>query len=1825
MSDGLEVAIVGMTCRFPGAGDYTQFWRNLCAGTESISHFSTEELAAAGIPEHMLADPGYVRAQGVLAGSDEFDAEFFGISPKEAEIMDPQQRILLECAWEALEDAGHDPARVAGRIGVYAGSYYNTYLPGLPAADGPAELFTRNIANEKDYLAARIAYKLDLTGPAVTVQTACSTSLVAVHLACQALLTGECDLALAGGATVRAQQVTGYQVQPGGIFSSDGHCRAFDAAAEGTVPGNGAGIVVLKRLADALADRDFVWAVIRGSATGNDGADRAGFTAPGVSGQTRVVSAALAMAAVDPATVGYVETHGSATPLGDPVEIEALNRAFGGSGTSSCAIGSVKTNIGHTHAAAGIAGLIKTTLAVRHGLIPPSLHFTEANPEIDFSGTPFFVNTGLREWPSNGHPRRAGVSSLGMGGTGAHVVLEQPPAAPESRSTAVQLVPVSAGTEQGLESATDRVAEHLAGQPDLDLGDVGHTLRTGRRAFAHRRVVVAADPTEAARALAARDPHKVFTATPDPGRRSIAFMFPGLGEQRPGVGRQLYRTQPAFREAVDQCADLLHPLLGTDIRQILYPEGGTEGGQGKADLRRMLGRTADRPSLLDRTEYAQPAVFVTEYALAQLWSSLGVRPDAMIGYSIGEYVAACLSGVLSLEDALLLVTRRAKLIADLPAGKMLSVPMSEAEVTPLLRPDVSVAAVNGPRLCVVAGPGDGIAELSEQLAARGVAARLVPASHAFHSTMMDAAVDPLVRLLASVQLNPPAIPYISNVSGTWITGQHATDPRYWGRHLRQPVRFADGVTELWRDPDRLLLELGPGQSLCSLALQLLPRDGGTGPAIRALASLPGELLPEPEERFFLATVGKLWLSGVDIDWTTMAAGRSHRRVPLPTYPFQRRRHWVDQVRATEHQPSLAKKTDLAEWFHTPAWAPLPPHPRRPAEPPETCEHWLIFVDGGGTGRALAARLVASGHRVTTIVAAEPGADPRPCPIGTDGYSMPPAGDYHALLRELRDSGRYPDRIVHLWTVGISDDEAVLARGFFALLALSQALGRGKDPVQLAVVSEAMQMVTGAEQGSASQAAMLGPCRVLPLEHPHITCRSIDITVPEDPDVGARELLAELLAPAADALVALRGKRRWHQVFQPVSLAPATPVTSGRNYVITGGLGGVGLAVARHLARTEQAGLALVGRSALPHREEWAGWLERHPPGDETSARIRAIQEIEAQGRPVLVLTAEMTDPEQVRSAVARARTELGPVHGIVHAAGVAGGGLVQLKDPRSAERVLAPKVHGAKVLAEIARESDIATVVLCSSILAITGAVGQVDYVAANAVLDAVAQHTSAGGGPEIVSVNWDAWQEVGMAHRHNAGGKVGPVDHPLLDACIRDTGSDAVYSATFSADSSWLVDEHRMLGNAVVPGTGHLELIRAAYTHLIGDGPVELSEVRFYTPVVIAEGPRELRIVLDRTAVPLRVTVVSRYPEDDEDGRPRWQVHAAGRVCPAEPGGHERHDLAETIRRGALTDVGRPVHTGPMGLGPRSRCLRRVWRGEREALAELELPERFGADLDQLGLHPSLLDLAAGFVGMYLAEEFRIPISYGRLRCHRPLPRRVYSLQRMREADWVGKETSVADIVLLDEDGREVVQIEDFVLKRVPDLHDTLDRARDGRGKEIAFFDYPESSAAPAPAGEGLLGAHLATGIRPEEGVEALRRVLASGIEPQIVVTPKDLSSVRADIANTRLDPDARISTHRSPHPRPKVLTPYRAPSDELERELAELWQDLLGVGQVGADDLFFELGGHSLLGLELVSRLNRKLGLDVSLGQLFEARTVAELARLLRPMIVTGSQGSA
>ncbi|HSR69774.1 MAG TPA: amino acid adenylation domain-containing protein, partial [Acidobacteriota bacterium] len=1350
-TDGEGIAIVGMACRLPGARNLEEFWANLRDGVESIAFFPDDVLRAGGVPDELLNDPDYVKAGTILSDADRFDASFFGYNPREAAMMDPQQRVFLECCWNALENAGYGPGYRETSVGVFGGcaaSTYPAYLSAGRASSDAVDRYQWSIGNDKDFLTTRVSYKLGLKGPSLTVQTACSSSLVAIHLACQNLMEGNCRLALAGGVSISFPQHTGYLYRDRMIRSPDGHCRAFDADARGTVFGNGCGVVVLKPLRQAIADGDTIRAVVRAAAINNDGAVKVGYTAPSVEGQVRVIKAALQRAGIGAETVTYVEAHGTGTEIGDPIELQALDQVFSSytPRKNFCAIGSVKTNIGHLDAAAGVAGVIKTVLALQHRTLPPSLHYKRPNPRIDFTRSAFFVNAEGREWASDGSPLRAGVSSFGVGGTNAHLILEQAPEAkPSDPADSHQVLVLSAGDESALQRSSRNLGAFLKANPQLNLADVAHTLQVGRRPLKHRRALVCRDISEAADLLESADSAQLLEAEQSEDERACAFLFPGQGSQYVEMGRGLYQEYHRFKDCLDSCCQHLEKHLDLDLRRLLFPD--PEGLE-----------TAEET--LTRTEYSQPALLVLEYALAEQWKAWGIRPSAMIGHSIGEYTAALLADVFSLEDALKLVAVRGRLIQRLPAGDMLAVAQSAQELKDRLGSELSLAACNAPGSCVVSGPAAAVNRLREELSESGVACRLLHTSHAFHSPMMDPMLEDFHKEVAKIDLRPPKIPFVSNLTGDWVKPEECTSPRYWVDHLRHTVRFSQGLQTLMSRGKPALLEVGPGNTLSALA--------GRSFGEAAVPSMGHPKDPRADAFHLAKALAQLWLRGVDVDWGRVKGPRRRQRIPLPTYPFSRQRHWMEEIPPSDASPTRlpSKVTDVSKWFYLPSWrraapAGLSACSRRRRELWKPGTHWLLLGDEDGLGEEVNRQLF---ERELKTVLVRPGDSYERSTANRFRIDPGSSDDYSRLFKELGEEGIQPQVALHLWSLTKGHDDSSpmdglqssLLLGFESLLGLVQGFRQCHPaaPLHIEVVCNGIKTVSGEEEIFPAKAAILGPCQVIPREHLSIDCRIVDIVWPPPDDEGRSRISGQLLEEWASdppaVPVALRGRHRWLECYQPVHLQarPQGGVTLHERglYLITGGLGGIGLIVARHLARSCQAKLALIGRSALPPRKEW----DRIAADDQSDPRlrdkVRQVRELESMGAQVMTFSADVSDPQVLKDAVNEAVGKLGPLQGVFHAAGVISPATIRQTDTGRARQVLKPKVAGTLALDQALLEHQPGFLILFSSLSSILPIAGQADYSAANSFLDAFAQSRSAAGGTPTVSINWDVWEDVRMA-----------------------------------------------------------------------------------------------------------------------------------------------------------------------------------------------------------------------------------------------------------------------------------------------------------------------------------------------------------------------------------------------------------------------------------------------------------------------------------------------
>ncbi|NES13761.1 MULTISPECIES: type I polyketide synthase [Micromonospora] len=1833
MSDAAEdpnqVAVIGMAGRFPGAADVEAFWANLVAGREGIVHLSDEELVGGGIDPELIARDNYVRAKGVLDDADLFDAGFFGFHPREAEVLDPQHRVFLECVWTALESAGYDPQTFAGRIGVFAGASLNSYLLfnllGNQRAVDAAGSYQTLISSDKDFLATRVSYKLNLTGPSMTVQTACSTSLTAVHLAVQSLLNGECDLALAGGVSVSVPLREGYLHEQGGILSPDGRCRAFDAEARGTVPGNGAGVVVLRRMADARAAGDPVDAVIRGTAVNNDGSTKVGYTAPSVDGQAQVIAEALAVAEVEPDSIGYVEAHGTGTALGDPIEVTALTRAYRKhtDRVGYCALGSVKSNVGHLDAAAGVTSLIKAVLAVKHGLIPATLHHTRANPELALPASPFYVNTELRPWPRQAAPRRAGVSSFGIGGSNVHVILEEAPAPPATPRQATgpaapRVLPLSARSAPALAEAAGRLAEHLAARPELDLDDVAYTLARRRRAFEHRTAVVGRDAAELVGALRrAADAGGGTLAGRD---APVAFLFPGQGAQYVGMARDLYRSEPVFAVELDRCAELFAAHLGEDLRTALFAADDDTGEAARA---------------LARTAVTQPVLFLVEYALARLWLSWGVRPAAMVGHSVGEYVAACLAGVFSLEDAVALVAARGRLVQSMPSGSMLAVFLPEAEVTGWLTDQLCLAAVNSTGLCVLAGPTPAVDGLARRLAAAGVAHRRLRTSHAFHSPGMDAAVAPFVEVVRQVALRPPAIPFLSNVTGAWITDEQATDPAYWGRHLRAPVRFADALDVLLADEELVLLEVGPGQTLRNFVRQ--HRAWHERRTVVGSVRHPDERRDDQE--YLLAGLGELWAAGVPVDWAAYEGDAPRRPVRLPTYAFQRRRYWIhpETGPARSARPAPAAGAD-APWLHVPGWRRLgPPLAAADATAPRE-PRWVLLGTELPFGAALAGRLAGA-----DVLRVDAGDELRE--TGERSWSLEPTSrdQYAGLLKSLEADGPRTIRLVHLWSLaaepGADLDTARIERarrvGLDSLLALAQAIGdvQPAGPVEIDVLTRGLFGVTGDEELQPENAPLLGATTVIPQEVPDVTCRVLDLTGADLAASGAASarpgavatVLARLAAPAPERELALRGRHWWVRDFEAIRPAgEGSRLRPGGVYLITGGLGGVGLALAEQIAGAVHAPvLGLLSRTAFPAEQDWTDWLAGHGEHDETSRRIRRLARLRERGARVIVLTADVTDRDALAGAVDRLRAAGGGgLHGVIHAAGLPSRGLIAVKSAQDVADVLAAKTVGTLHLDAVCDSDQLDFLLLCSSLTGLLGGPGQSDYCAANAFLDVFAQWRRASTGAPVTAVAWDTWRHTGMAaglvERLHGGTPL--TGHPLLHRLATTTDRSRTYATTLSTADSWIVDEHRIMGHGLVPGTTYLELVTAAVAEQAASRVVELHDVLFTLPVIVPDGvTRELYTTVEERDGQLRFSVQSRGDGDAA----RWQEHASGTVSFHERTPEPTRDLAELRRGCAVTEVIETedelkrrlkldlVEQGGrlrFSFGPRWRCLRRIEVGLRRLMVTLELAEEFADDLARYPLHPALLDVAGASARIRARDVFYLPFTYRSLRVFAPLTRVIHCHVEVAEAGDSG-ETLTVSMELLSPEGELLVRVVDFTIKRINDIDGLLEQV--DRGAVAA------AGPDPAEATAGTLH-RLSEGMTAAEATAAFDRLLTAPVLPeQVVVTGRDLARLRrlaASITPALLAGEVeQLAPPRGTHPRPDLDTPYVAPATDVERAVAAIWQDVLGLDRVGVHDDFFALGGHSLAAVQIGAKIRSRFGVELNLRGFFDSPTVAHTVAVL------------
>lgn len=1280
------IAIVGGACRFGDIEGLEAYWDAIEGGRELVDRLAVDGQASG--------ESAWVQAGGVLRNATGFDAELFSMSPREAELTDPQQRVFLETCWHALEHAGYDPGRFSGEIGVFAGSGINTYLPMVRAAQQSWTVspMAVDLGNEKDFLATRVSYKLGMTGPSVSVQTACSTSLVAVHLACQSLADYECDMALAGGCSIALERSQGYPYTADGILSPDGYCRPFDARAQGTVPSDGAAAVVLRRWDDALRDGDHVLAVIRGSAIRNDGRSKAGFSAPSVDGQVAAMRAAYQVAGVSPATVDFVEAHGTGTALGDPIELAALDEVLGeGRGDGGpCYVGAVKALLGHTDTVAGLAGMFAAVLSLKRAVLLPVHHFEQASPRLRLGPGRLCILRTAEPWHGRTHPRRAAVNSLGVGGTNAHVVMEEVPVAARSDGPAGwQVLPLSAATPDALMSTAPRLRDHLVAHPDISLGDVAYTLQMGRKPLRYRSAAIAKETPNLIRGLG--DAQLVANRLPvkasEPQR--IAFLLPGGGAQRVSMAEDLYRELSLFRQSFDALLEKLGPQLDAEL--LTWARHGL---------------TAEyAASWIERPPQALPALFAVEFSVSTTLLELGLQPYGMLGHSLGEYVAACVAGVMSPEDAFAIVCERGRLLGEITDGAMLSVPLAEDSLLPMLTSDVDLAAINSDEQCVLSGPATALGEIRDLLARQGIESTSLPLATAAHSRAVVPYLARFYRFLEGIELHAPRLPFISNGTGAWVEAEEVTTPRYWVRHLRETVRFQAGLrTLIGGDGPTVLLEVGPGTTLTSIAR----RSTGTAD-VEVLPVCGHRDDPRSTTEVFLTTIAKLWTNGAEINWPRLHAGRSVRRVPCPVYPFERRHFNVSAQAAAPPTPSAKQGVQVL----LPSWRRLSMLELGPNT--LTPRSWLI-VGEGDIGARIAHRLGSMGQSVSVVRATELTPD---------------------RLAALSGRDHVPVEVVSTVALAPAGGEADLYERYKANLSAAAALGSAVTHAELesltcTVLTNHVLEVTGADRVDPARAPYDALCSALRAE-----CRAHARLLDLDPLVSVEELVAQVVAPLLGThrppRAALRAGRWWIPEFAPSSFAGEVDLLPERPVVlITGGLGGIGSLLAEHLVRTRGAQLVLVSRNGAD--------------GPNHLARQQVVHRLVEAGGDVSVVRADVADPRQARRAVGVALERFGALHLVVHAAAVPFGTILEMRDEEVALASHAPKVVGLLALREALSSLPNVVLMLTSSMASANGAIGSFDYMSANGFLDKYAQSRKLLGESRVVSVAWDRWRGVGMA-----------------------------------------------------------------------------------------------------------------------------------------------------------------------------------------------------------------------------------------------------------------------------------------------------------------------------------------------------------------------------------------------------------------------------------------------------------------------------------------------
>lgn len=1794
---GFEVAVIGMAGKFPDANGTDEFWKNLLEGKESIEFWEDDELIKAGASKDLLAKNNFVKTKGAcLSEKEYFDFLFFRYTPVEAETMDPQIRSFHECSWHALEDAAYIPEKYKGKIGVFAGASANLNWRLFQISNSRASDWEVKHLSDKDFMSTRLSYNLDLKGPSFTLYSACSTSLVAVHQASQSLINGECDLALAGGATIAVGHCYGYEYQESMKMSKDGHIRPFDSEASGINLGEGVGVVVLKRLSEAIKDNDNIYAVIKGSAINNDGRNKVGYTAPSIQGQTDVLKSSLRMSFLKPDDISYIETHGTATNLGDPIEFEALKAVFKNKGQKYCNLGSVKANIGHLDCAAGVASFIKTALVLKNRVIPPQINFQKPNPKCDFENSPFQISTQAITL-SKAFPINAGVSSFGIGGTNAHVVLQEAPIVNKKEDQAKErLFVVSAKSITALENSINNIKQLVFDNTDINYGDTAFTLMVGRGEFKYRGFFVLKNEENKSGADLFDNTEFVDDFS---FKQNVAFVFGGLGSQTEYMGNKIAQENPYFRKQLEHCLEISKLVIGEDISFLFNPNIADK----------------DASEAIKSIRYSSLIKFITEYSLAKLLMHLGVEPAAMIGHSFGEYIVACLAGVFSLEDALKTIEIRAILMEKTMDGLMLSIPLGVSELNQYLAKDVYIAAINSDQLTLVSGTISAIEALEQKLRQDNIECLRINFPKASHSDLMLSVADEFEESFNKISLNKPKFSYISGLTGKWISDEEAVSSKYWRDHLCTTIDFSSGVKLLKEELDPLYIQIGSDKGLQMIVSHHYAQEDD----FRFFNVLKHPKSPLNEFEFLLHQLGNLWINGIRFKWEYIYEGEERRRISLPKYCFDKYevKAFVPLTENTKENEDLANTkqyNDERDWFYKPVLKKLKAYKD---------------VNQGFTGKWM---IVGEDNRYCNLVFDYLSglSDDIVLVLFKDEFEhksnrlfyVNPENEDHfdRVFRTIENTEEINIISVNMemhHTENISEMESLVSQSYFYLVNLINKANSclSKSKVSMHVLTSDVYSYDLGTTFNPALALISGLTLGASLEFSNMNIRNIDVVLPKietyNEQVMLKLIANELIEKSDERIVVLHGKNRYKLAFEKIydyDLIKTQKLKSNGTYVITGGIGGVGLVLADFLTKEYNSNVILLTHSNFPAKTEWGKLLASEGADKKTLKRIKQLMLFEQRNQNVKLLKADASNLSEMEDVFRYVISEYGTLDGIIHSAGNPDGNLIKDVSPDKVKYVLKPKVTGSKVISNLVEKLklDLDFIVYCSSTNSFLPKIGNALHTSANLFMDIYANYINTQSSIPLISVNWSGWKEAGQANDDILNqlkllSQVKELDNKIFDFYI-DYDQIKVFVAIISS-FQWFVNEHRINGKATMPGTGFIDLVNQAIKIQTESDSVVIEEFYLSKPLIIDEVfDRYVLVLTEEKKEENRFVVVSF-----DLNKLEITEHAIGKF--------KTKDLEKI---GHLTidpemHLINPVHITPKSNKPAesrwTNCLKSIGRENNIVVKQLELSELYIDDLNNHQLHPALLDCAFGISEDETSQY--LPYYYGKLIVHKPLTQSLLCYMKGKSKS-VNDTAKTYDILILNEEGEILVEVIDYVRLMIKDTNSGVEvksKINDDSGAQLdsdyaLYFDeiiqiFKESNL------------HK-FGITNQEGVQIIKNALQM-MESQVIVSKKDLNiEVKNTESNTpNLSTDKKTKAKKKlAVPRPSISAKYEKPANECQELLAKVFENSLGFSNVGINDDFFELGGDSLKAVYVLNSIYKEFTIRISIADFFISPNIKDLS---------------